>query len=257
MKMCILNSGSSGNSTYFATEKTSILLDSGLSGRETARRLDPLGADLNDFSGIIASHGHNDHVKGIGILARRHNIPVYMNYKTHVEAGRIVGKIPEIHYVKTGSTFEIGDITIETFPVSHDSLDPMGFVISANNTKIAYVTDLGRVTMEILNKITNKDLIVIESNHDLNMLVTGSYPESLKKRILGPEGHLSNIASADALTDAIGVRTEKVILAHLSEDNNTPEITRETVSEILDEEGLGDIDLRIASRYHAMEPIEL
>jgi phosphoribosyl 1,2-cyclic phosphodiesterase len=255
--MCVLNSGSSGNSTYFSTGETSILLDSGLSGRETARRLTPLGVNLDRLSGIIASHGHNDHVRGIGILARRHKIPVYLNYKTHVEAQKTMGDIPETKYIKTGSTFAIGDLSIETFPVGHDSLDPMGFVITKNSTSVAYITDLGKVTPEIRDKITNRNLIVIESNHDLNMLVTGSYPEALKKRILGPNGHLSNIASADALTDAIGSRTETVILAHLSENNNDPDITRETVQEILSEEGLGDIDLRIASRYHSMEPIEL
>jgi len=257
MQLCILNSGSSANSTYISSGKTSILLDSGLSGRETAKRLAPLGADPDKISGIVVSHGHNDHVRGIGVLARRHKIPVFLNYRTHIEGKKIMGELPEVNYIKTGSTFTIGDIKIQTFPVMHDSPDPMGFIFSNGKAEAAYITDLGTVTEDILKRITNRHLIVIESNHDLHMLITGSYPEALKKRILGPNGHLSNIASADALTDAIGPKTEKVILAHLSENNNDPKITMETVSEILKEEGLGDVDLRIASRYQAMDQIRI
>lgn len=257
MKVCILNSGSSANSTLIQSGDTSILLDAGLSGRETARRLKTISVLPDQLDGLVVSHGHRDHINGIGILARRHNIPVYLNKKTSKEIVDSVGKIPEERYVDTGSSFKIGDIRIETFPVSHDSLDPMGFILSNGGVSIAYLTDLGRVTKTIINRIRNRNLIVLESNHDLEMLINGPYPEMLKRRILGPEGHLSNIASANALVDAIGPRTDRVVLAHLSENNNHPELVFSTVREIFEEEGLGDIRIDVASRYEAMAPIDL
>jgi phosphoribosyl 1,2-cyclic phosphodiesterase len=252
-----LNSGSSANSTLIQAGGTSILLDAGLSGKETARRLDAISVPPDQINGLLVSHGHRDHTNGIGVLARRHKIPVYLNRKTSEEIGDTVGKIPEERHVKTGSSFKIGELYIETFSVSHDSLDPMGFIFHNGGVSVAYLTDLGRVTKTILNRIRNRDLIILESNHDLNMLINGPYPEMLKRRILGPEGHLSNIASANALVDAVGPNTDQVVLAHLSENNNQPELVLSTVQEIFEEEGLGDIRIDVASRYEAMAPIDL
>ena len=257
LKICILNSGSSANSTLISSGKTNILLDAGLSGKETSRRLAGFGTEGRHIQGLLVSHGHRDHINGIGVLARRFDIPVYMNKKTSEEIGETIGKIPVEHHIRTGSSFMIGDVEIETFSVSHDCLDPMGFVFKNGGKSAAYLTDLGRVTEQILKKIHNRNLIVLESNHDLNMLINGPYPEMLKRRILGPEGHLSNIASANALVDAIGSRTEHVVLAHLSENNNRPELVRSTVEEILAEESMSDIPIEIASRYEAMDAIEL
>lgn len=257
MKICILNSGSSANSTLISTGRTSILLDAGLSGKETSRRLAGFGVEGTGIDGMIVSHGHRDHTNGIGVLARRFDIPVYMNRRTRVEIGESIGKIPVEKYVSTGTSFEIGDINVETFSVSHDSLDPMGFIFTNGGKSVAYTTDLGRMTESILRKIHNRHLIVLESNHDLEMLINGPYPEMLKRRILGPEGHLSNIASAHALIDSVGARTERVVLAHLSENNNRPDLVRSTVEEILAEEGMSDIRIDIASRYKAMDAIEI
>ena len=257
MEICILNSGSSANSTLVKTDETSILIDAGLSGKETIRRLKEKNLDANNLSGILVSHGHRDHINGVGVLARRFNVPVITNRRTYSEIYPIVGDLPKHRFIRTGAKFEIGDISVETFSISHDSQDPMAFVLKTNKTKIAHLTDLGVFTDAILKKIRDSDIIVIESNHDLDMLIHGSYPEHLKRRILGPKGHLSNIAAANALVEAVGSKTNHIILAHLSENNNEPELVQSTVSEILDEEGLSDIDLIIASRYEAMEPIVL
>jgi phosphoribosyl 1,2-cyclic phosphodiesterase len=255
LDICVLNSGSSGNSTLISTDSTKLLLDAGLSGKETAKRLTAAGIEPRELSGLLVSHGHRDHTSGIGILARRYKIPLYINKKTYAEISPFIGKIPEIKIISTGSSFSAGNIEIDTFSVSHDSSDPMGFVFRSNNSRAAHLTDLGKMTEPILKKIRDMDLLVIESNHDINMLINGSYPEYLKKRILGPKGHLSNIAAADALIDAIGSRSKRVVLAHLSEDNNHPNLVLSTVSEILAEEGLADIELRVASRYHAIPKI--
>ncbi|UCH88379.1 MAG: MBL fold metallo-hydrolase [Thermoplasmata archaeon] len=257
LNICVLNSGSSGNSTVIYTGKTSIMLDAGLSGKETVKRLNEIGLSPNQFSGILVSHGHRDHTSGVGVLARRFKIPVFLNKKTHIEISPYVGEIPILKSVRSGSSFDIGDIQIETFSVSHDSSDPMGFIFKSNHSRIAHITDLGNVTPAILKKIRDMDLIVIESNHDIDMLINGSYPEYLKRRILGPKGHLSNIAAANALVEAIGSITKAVILAHLSEDNNHPDLVHSTVHEILEEEGLGDIALTIASRYSAIPVINI
>lgn len=257
MKICILNSGSSANSSLISSKSTSILVDAGLSGKETVKRLEGAGSSPGGLNGILVSHGHRDHTNSIGVLARRLKIPVFINKATLEEVEPYAGNIPDLRLIETGSSFEINDIQIETFPVSHDSADPMGFVFRSNNSKISYITDLGRVTESILKRIRDSKMLIIESNHDIEMLINGPYPEVLKKRILGPKGHLSNIAAANTLLDAIGSNTDHVILAHLSENNNHPDLVRSTVSEIMAEEDLGDVDLQIASRYYAMDPISL
>jgi phosphoribosyl 1,2-cyclic phosphodiesterase len=252
-----LNSGSSGNSTVIKAGKTTILLDSGLSGKETARRLNHIDISPESISGILVSHGHSDHVRGVGVLARRYDIPVYLNRKTALEIDTTIGNVPELNIIKTGSSFELGELTIDTFSISHDSADPMGFVFKGNNSQLAHITDLGKVTEAILKKVQDMDAMVIESNHDLDMLINGSYPEYLKKRILGPRGHLSNIAAANTLVDAVGSNTKIAVLAHISEDNNDPKLVYSTVAEILDEEGLSDLELCVASRYGAIDPITI
>jgi phosphoribosyl 1,2-cyclic phosphodiesterase len=257
LKISVLNSGSCGNSTLLSSENTNILIDAGLSGRETAKRLSKFNVLPSELNGILVSHGHRDHIKGLGVLARRFEVPIYINRKTSAEVVPVIGDIPVQNFIKTGGDFQIGDIEISTFSIPHDSADPIGFILKNNNTEIAHLTDIGKISDSILKKIRDKHLILIESNHDLDMLISGPYPEHLKRRIIGPKGHLSNISAAHTLVEAIGSKTEMVILAHLSENNNHPDIVRTTVKEILEEEGLRDIDIKIASRYNAMAPIRI
>ena len=222
LAVCSLASGSKGNSTYISDGKTSILIDAGLSGIELQRRLNARDLAPDELNAIIVSHEHSDHIKGAGILSRRFKLPVYINKKT-AAASPGLGQPHEIRSFECGTTFHIGNMTIHPFSISHDAQDPAGFTIAQNGTTMAIATDLGIATSMVKQHLKRCALLVLEANHDPQMLETGPYPWPLKQRIQSRVGHLSNSASKLLLKELQHENLQHVILAHLSEINNTPQ----------------------------------
>ncbi len=220
--ICVLASGSKGNAVYISNGKTSILLDAGLSGIEIERRLNSRGISPQTLDAIIVSHEHNDHIQGVGILSRRFRLPVYMNRKTHRAALPMVGELSDLQFFECGSSFSVDTLTVQPFSVSHDAEDPAGFTVSQNGVKIGIATDLGIATHMVKEHLKNCHLLVVEANHDPAMLLEGPYPWPLKQRIKSRSGHLSNMDAKSLLQELKHDGLEHVVLAHLSETNNTP-----------------------------------
>ena len=221
--VCVLASGSKGNAIYISNGETSILLDAGLSGIEIERRLNSRGLSPQTLDAIIVSHEHNDHIQGVGVLSRRFGLPVYMSRKTGQAALSLLGDLSDRQFFDCGSAFSVKTLTIQPFSVSHDAEDPAGFTVKQNGTKIGIATDLGIATSLVKEHLKNCHLMVIEANHDPVMLLQGPYPWPLKQRIKSRSGHLSNIDTRQLLQELKHDALEHVILAHLSETNNTPE----------------------------------
>ena len=247
LEVCVLASGSSGNAIYVASANTRLLIDAGLSARQIAVRLEQLGVPPESINGICVSHEHGDHVAGLRVLQKRHGIPVYAN------AGTLNGirQQPRAHEMsarvfQTGAPFEIGDITIEPFSVPHDAYEPVGFLLQTASTRIGVVTDLGMGTSLIREKLKGCQAIVVEANHDEDLLREAPRPWALKQRIRSRQGHLSNIDAARLITECATDSLEHVYLAHLSSDCNTPDTALRTVASQLRLDGLGHITLEVS-----------
>jgi phosphoribosyl 1,2-cyclic phosphodiesterase len=223
LTVCVLASGSKGNAVYISNGETSILLDAGLSGIEIERRLSARGLSPQTLDAIIVSHEHNDHIQGVGVLSRRFGLPIYMNRKTGRATLSLLGDLSERQFFECGSAFRVKTLTINPFSVSHDAQDPAGFTVQQNSTKIGIATDLGIATSMVKEHLKNCRLMIIEANHDPAMLLQGPYPWPLKQRIKSRSGHLSNIDTRRLLQELMHDALEHVILAHLSEINNTPQ----------------------------------
>ena len=254
LSICSLASGSHGNSVFVSSGEISVLVDAGLSGIELERRMSAKGISPDSLSAIVVTHEHTDHVKGVGILSRRYNIPVYINERTCYGASGKIGKVELLEYFQCGNSFTIGNIKLEPFSISHDALDPAGLTLEYNNIKIAIATDMGMVTNLVKEHIKGCSLIYIEANHDCDMLMNGSYPWHLKQRIKGRKGHLSNQDAADMLGEIKSDNLNYVILAHLSEENNTPEKAFNTVRKTI---GSSCIKLSVAMPHEPGDMIGL
>ncbi len=237
LKFCPVASGSNGNCIYLSTGATNILIDAGLSGVKIEARLNAIKTTGIDIHAIFVTHEHSDHVMGVGVLSRRFDIPVYASPGTWegMERDKYLGRIAPKNkrYVYTEENLVLNDICVHPFSIPHDAAEPMGFTISSGKTKVSVATDIGCMTDDIRDNISDSDIILLESNHDEDMVINGSYSWPLKKRILGDRGHLSNKNCGLALTGAISERTKHVILGHLSEENNRPALAYETVKNIL------------------------
>ena len=240
MKFSVHASGSTGNALYIESEQTRILVDAGISAKQLTMRLQQLDVDASTIQAIFVTHEHIDHVKGLGVLARRLQIPVYMNEPTWRHLPSSVGEIPEPlkNVMETGASLEFKDLLIESIPVSHDAAEPVGYQIHHGKEKLATVTDLGYVSSRIIDFLQGVDTLIWESNHDVEMLRMGSYPWNVKRRILSDTGHLSNEDAGEALAEILKGMGENVYLAHLSKDNNLSELAHLTVKNILEETGL-------------------
>jgi phosphoribosyl 1,2-cyclic phosphodiesterase len=227
---CILASGSKGNAIFVSSGSTSILIDAGLSGIEIERRLLSKGLSPANLDAILVSHEHADHIQGVGVLSRRFNLPVYMNRKTHKAAGTQLGSVYDLRCFECGSTFSIDNVAIHPFSISHDAQDPAGFTLSNNGVKIGIATDLGMITSMVKTHLQSCTLLILEANHDADMLTRGPYPWPLKQRIASRIGHLSNEAAKQLLNEIQHERLIHVVLAHLSEINNTPQKALREVS---------------------------
>ncbi len=233
LSVCVLASGSKGNSIFISDGTASVLVDAGLSGSEIERRLKSRDISPKSLDAIIVSHEHADHIKGVGVLSRRFGIPVFISRKTRQAGAYLLGKIDDslTHDFECGSDFKISGLTVRPFSLSHDAEDPAGFTVSHNGTKIGIATDLGIATSMVKHHLKGCAMLILEANHDPDMLISGPYPWPLKQRIRNRTGHLSNEASRELLGEIRHERLSHVVLAHLSETNNTPEQAFRVVGE--------------------------
>lgn len=239
-RISILASGSSGNATLLETQKTRLLVDAGLGKRETLRRLVALGVKPHSLDGIVISHEHNDHIGGLAQIARHWHATVYLTEPTHGEVRRILPdgsgeKIDSVEHIRAGERFQVGDIEVAAYSIPHDAADPIGFTFRANGMKVAIVTDLGYLPELVKHHLRAADCLILESNHDLEMLKVGPYPWHVKQRVMSRTGHLSNHTVSEFLADpeAFDGAARFVVLAHLSENNNNPDVARLCAEEAL------------------------
>ena len=249
----MLASGSSGNAALLATESTRILLDAGLSMRELGKRLAAIGESLGRIDAILVTHEHSDHVAGLTVVARNKDVRAAI-YMTRLTAPAIDWgeNQPRLETFQAGAGFQVGDIEVESFSIPHDAIDPVGFRFEAQGVRIGVATDLGYVPESIKWHLRRTDLLLLESNHDLDMLKVGPYPWSVKQRVMSRVGHLSNRSMSDFLLEDLDSSTAHLLLGHLSEQNNHPEIVRLMASQALELRGLGT-RLAIASQHKPSE----
>ncbi len=241
LAICSLASGSSGNSYVIRSEKTALLVDAGISNKQICSGLEKLGLRAEDLSGVFVTHEHSDHIKGLPVLLKRCGAKLYT---TQLTADQLPVDPDRVRAVEPGEVLDAGDIEVSCFSLSHDAADPVGYSFRSGGSVITVVTDTGTVTDDIRTFIGRSDILVLESNHDVNMLRVGRYPWFLKQRILSDRGHLSNEAAAVALAEVLKAESEAgalkrriVLLAHLSRENNFPEMALATMENILQEYG--------------------
>ncbi|MGC9028862.1 MAG: MBL fold metallo-hydrolase [Desulfomonilaceae bacterium] len=233
MQITPLASGSSGNSFLVQEKGYSILVDAGLSAKQITERLDQVGVDPSSLRGILVSHGHSDHVKGVGVLSRKYKLPLYMNNGTWEEINRYIGQIHSLELFETGRAFQVACFKVHPFAVPHDSAEPVGFRISVGAARLGIATDLGSITSLVTTVLQDLQVVVLESNHDPQMLRDGPYPWELKQRVKGRLGHLSNMDTGKILERIASDELQAVILAHLSATNNRVELAMESARDSL------------------------
>lgn len=251
---CALGSGSKGNCYLVANEKNKILVDAGLSAKSIGDNLLELGVSPNEIDGIIITHEHSDHIAGVRVFSKKYDVPVYANEKT---MAAILRKVPDIssknvRTFENSKSFFIGAFDISPFKTPHDSACSCGFSIYSGMNKITVATDLGHMNSSIVENLKYSDILVLEANHDLDMLIKGPYSPFLKQRVQGPKGHLSNDLCGQTLAYLLDYGLKQVVLAHLSEDNNTPEIAHNTVCSHLNKRGAKDgvdVNIDIAAQH--------
>ena len=240
MKFSVLASGSTGNAVYVESGNQAFIVDAGLTGKKMEQLFAKIDRDIKKLSGILVTHEHSDHIKGVGVLARKYNVPVFANEKTWQAMTPSVGNIPldqRFQFnMETVQTF--GTLEIESFGVSHDAADPMFYTFHENGRKLAVITDTGYVSDRMKGIIRGADAFVFESNHDVNMLQMGSYPWSTKRRILSDVGHVSNEDAAIAMSDVVFEKDTHIYLSHLSKDNNMKDLARLSVAQTLQSVGI-------------------
>ncbi len=258
IKLTILGSGSSGNCTYVETDEARVLVDAGFSGRQIRQRLAGIGRAPENLTAIFITHEHSDHITGLGALAGKLRIPVYCNRATKEEIERILGVPAEFRLFTTGGSFEVGDITVETFTIPHDAQDPVGFLLRTPTANVGFATDLGHVTRLVAERIRAAHALVLEANHDIKMLQDcPRRPWSLKQRILGRHGHLSNEAAADCTADIMTADLRHLYLGHLSSECNKPELARRVVQKRLDSIGATHVRLELTAQHEPCPTLTL
>jgi len=253
LAVCVLASGSKGNAIYLSDGLTSILIDAGLSASEIKRRLKSRGLNPKDLDAILVTHEHSDHIQAVSVLSRQLKLPVYLsrNIKNKISNR---GSVYEIRTFNCGSAFQINNLAVHPFAVCHDAADPVGFTIGQNGSRIGVATDLGTATSHVTENLKQCQLLILEANHDMDMLISGPYPWYLKRRIQSRNGHLSNEQSKHLLLELQHEGLEHVILAHLSQTNNAPQKVLAEVSRVLTR---CKPRLTVASQHRSSEVIYL
>lgn len=254
LKYCSIGSGSSGNCHYVGYKDTNILIDAGLSGKRISKGLEDIDVDANKLRGIFVTHEHSDHIKGLGIISRKYDLPIYLNYRTWLALESRIGKIKEsnIMIFENNKCYDLGDMCIKPFPINHDAVDPVAFsIFNERDEKLSIATDTGHISDDMKANIFGSKLVVLESNYDKEMLLMGSYTYTLKKRVMSNTGHLSNEDAARFAVDLIKNGTEEILLAHLSRENNFPALAYETSNHILTDNNIKigrDVQLDVLMR---------
>lgn len=258
MKVAVLGSGSSGNATLVEADGVRILVDAGFSGRDLERRLLHLDVDPASLAGIVITHDHGDHTRGMGVMARRFGIPLYLTPVTRRACERLLTGTEEIRSYSSTNAFRIGPLEIVPFLTEHDAVDPVAVTLrhAGSGLKLGIATDLGRPTVPVRSALQGCDLLVLEANYDHAMLMGGHYPWSVKQRIASSRGHLSNPMAAELARELHHPELGGVILAHLSEQCNDPELAREIVGEALEIAGYRG-PLVVARQEEPLEPIDV
>lgn len=233
MRFCVLGSGSKGNATYVEAAGNGLLIDAGFSGKEMAKRCAAHGINLAGVRALLITHEHNDHIKGAGVLARRYDIPLFINEATFAVAAPRLGKIGELNHFVTGAGFTCAGFKIHPFAICHDTADPVGFVIDQGGWRLGYCTDTGMVSRLLQHRLAGCHGLVLECNHDPQMLQEGPYPPQLQQRIRSNSGHLANGEAANFLVELVHDGLRHVVLAHLSASNNRPELALDEVLGVL------------------------
>lgn len=253
LTVCPLASGSAGNSIYIACGGVKLLVDCGVSAARVAAGLREIGVDPCELDGILITHEHVDHVRGLGVFCRKHSVPVYANEGTwqgiFLKETNIPARCVRTFY--TGEDFYIGSVNIRPFPIPHDATEPVGFAFSCRGLRCAVATDIGHISPSWVEAVSGSQALVLEANHDVGMVERGSYPKRLQQRILGRNGHLCNADCARVLLELVRKGAKAVSLAHLSADNNLPELAYNTVCEALDQAGYSvgeDVSVTVARR---------
>lgn len=249
VQFTILGSGSGGNCAYLETPEARLLIDAGFSGRQIRERLASISRTPERLTGILLTHEHQDHTQGLTVLAAKLGIPVYCNRLTHEATERqLEARFEALHFV-TGATFELGDVTVETFSVPHDAQDPVGFLLRTRGGNIGFLTDLGHATKLVLERVRPAHLLVLEANHDLKLLQDDlKRPWSTKQRILSRHGHLSNDAAASVAEQIISGTLARIYLGHLSRDCNRPELAHAAVGNRLQRVGATHVRIESTSQ---------
>lgn len=243
LKFLCLGSGSSGNCYCLWTEQSGVIIDAGIGYRSLRRHLQTFGLPVETFQAVLVTHDHADHIKSVGKLAAELKLPIYATAEVHEGIARNYCVSPKLaveskHFIKKGETLELGDLRITPFAVPHDSNDCVGFRVEADGVRFCLATDVGHVTEEIKNEVSEANYLVLESNHDYEMLMAGPYPAYLKGRISGENGHLSNREAAELLANSASTALRHVWLCHLSEENNHPVLASKTVDSVLRSYGI-------------------
>jgi len=265
VSVSMLASGSRGNCAIVASTTTKILVDAGISCRETFKRMKALGDDPRSLSAVLITHEHCDHVYGLATLAKKLRIPIFMTGATHQVWARAMrdgnGERPHLEKLEkfeSGHTFQVGDISVKPFTIPHDAADPVGFTFKAEGIKVGIATDLGYLPVSVRDHLRGCDVLIMESNHDLEMLRGGPYPWSVKQRVMSRVGHLSNEALAHFFRHDYDNSAAFVVLAHLSEQNNHPEIAlREAEKALAIRGGLFHNRVLLAGQSEPLAPVRL
>lgn len=248
MQVCVLASGSGGNAIYVQQGATRVLVDAGLPGREIDARLRSIGVDVQKLMAIVVSHEHGDHMSGVGVLARKVKCPVWLTRGTFEAARRKFKGRERLRFFDNDQEFEIGDLQFQPFAISHDAADPVNFVVGDGQSKLGIATDMGVVSRLAFERLLTSNMVILESNYDREMLMTGPYPWSLKQRIQGTHGHLDNSDASETLGRLIDNGLEQVVLAHLSEENNRPDLATAASAAVIAEKGLRRYQLSVAEQ---------
>ena len=265
MRLVSIASGSSGNCIYVGSENTHILVDAGISNKRIEQGLNEIGLKGSELQGVVITHEHSDHIKGLGVLARRHGVPIYATGETleEISGMKSLGEYPKelLRPISPDVDFTIGDLELQPFSIDHDAANPVAYRVKHERKSVAVATDMGHFDQYVIDHLQGLDALLLESNHDVNMLQTGPYPYYLKRRILGDHGHLSNENAGRLLSYILHDNMKQILLGHLSKENNYEKLAYETVKLEIDQGDCpyrsSDFPIEVASRDEMSQIVNL